>query len=343
MNKIFEKYKLNKGNFWFSVIAMFASAVTFIIASYNINFDIVVPDSLSNFEMACFEMLKDAATVVFSTFGVNLLLGICIERKNKNKLYEEFFVDEVIKTREFYKRLSSEDKEKMLRGLELEHYYDGNNILREMCKNSRERIIKVKEKYFYENCEYIVTVTDKGSYFEKDIVRHVTVKSYEDKVTLTNFRLASVINNKIDGLNVCEITSITHNGTQILGKCKPVDEEFEQNGESSVINKRTIIYYDDKLHLTNSKAQKFTVRMITRCPKDDITSSFRASVPCRRFSVSYAMNPKNEKTYKLVAHTFGCCENAEDFSTVKHPSSASITFENLIYRDDGVVIVMNPE
>lgn len=336
----FKRYVFNKVGLILSVVIILLSAAGFLISTYKIDIAGLENSDIQPEKIVMYEVVKDVTTVVFSTFGVNLLLGLCIEKKNKNSAFEDFFKDDIIKTHDFYKRLSVDDKEKMLKGLELNHYYNGNDTLREMCKHSREKIIKVNEEYFYESCEYNVTVMDKGTYFEKDIVRSFSVKSYDAKKTIPKFRLATVTNNKIEGLNVCEIVSIVKDGKDITSKCKTEEQDVPSNGASAPLNKCSAIYYNDRLHLTNGKSPDFIIRMITRCPKDDITSTFRVSVPCKNFSIKYNMAVGNREKYKLVTHSFGCCEDAEDFSTERHPGSASIKFKNLIFKDDGAVVVM---
>ena len=77
--------------------------------------------------------------------------------------------------------------------------------------------------------------------------------------------------------------------------------------------------------------------MVTRCPKDDITSSFRASRPCKKLHVNYLMNSKN---YHLVTDTFGICETAEDASSNNDPYEADIEFKDWVLEDNGLVITM---
>lgn len=334
--KFFKKYRFNKSGLVFSILIIIVSIICFIVSSYNIS-------STQDDNNIFYKVIRDIAIVVSSTFGVNLLLGLCITKHDKNKAFEEFFHDEIILSPKFYEKLDPEEKMRMLQGLELEFYYNGNSTLRDMCKASREKIISVKEKYYYDNCEYTVKVSDQGSYFEKDIVHNISVMSYTEKATLSNFRIASITNNTIAGMKVCEITGVTLNGVDVFKHCKPKETIMHNSSNGQIQEKETALYYNKKLHLSCSKPQNFVIHLTTRCPKDDITSSFRASVPCRSFCVDYTMEHSEIpscKKYELVTHTFGCCEHANDFSTAKYPNNAKIKFTNLILKDDGVVVVM---
>ena len=156
--------------------------------------------------------------------------------------------------------------------------------------------------------------------------------SYETKKTLNRFRITGVTNQKISGLNVCEITSVSLNGKDITNKCHEEDEKLNKEKIGSKnLDKATGLYYKNKLHLSNTKSQDFVIHYTTRCPIDDLTSSFRTSVPCQEFSVNYSMD--NSQKYKLVTYTFGCCE---------HANTANVSFKNPIFKDDGIVVIMCP-
>mgnify|MGYP007123082355 CR=1 FL=1 len=87
----------------------------------------------------------------------------------------------------------------------------------------------------------------------------------------------------------------------------------------------------------NNHKADFIVSMTTRCPKDDITSTFRASNPCEKFSVDYTIKNDN---YKLVTDSFGICKLADDTASSNVLNEAHVKFTEWLFRDDGVVITM---
>ncbi len=338
----FERIKVSKGASWLSGVLVLLSFIGLIVCSYYINgFTITASQSpeSSNFELyKIVSVFKDILVVIFSTFGVNLLISFCIERKNQNKAFEDFFTEEIISSPKFYRHLSEKDRQSMLNAMELSEYYNESTVRKKICDNTREKIISNTNHFYYSDCSYNVTVDDKGDYFEKTVIYSITIKPYEDKATIKDFVLARVTNKKIYGLDIVEVKSIQYNGNDITKKCIPINETVDENfGEKKDFDNRTKIVYKDKFTVTEKSAARFMVTLITRCPKDDITSSFRASVPCERFSVQYKIR-SNE--YKIKSYAFGVCKQAENSSAKEIPNEATIKFSDWIFTDDGVVVVM---
>lgn len=342
IKSFFERIKISKGAGWLSGVLVVLSFVGLVVCSYYINeFTITASQSPENNDLELYKfvsILKDILIVVFSTFGVNLLISFCIERKNQNKAFEEFFTEEIISSPKFYQHLPEKDRQTMLNAMELSEYYNESTMRKRICDNTREKIISNTNDYYYSDCSYNVTVDDKGDYFEKTVVYSISIKPYEQKTTIKDFVLASVTNKKINGLDIVEVKSIQYNGNDITKKCIPLDKSIDENfGEKKDFDNITKIVYKDKFTVTEKRAASFMVTLITRCPKDDITSSFRASVPCERFSVQYKIR-SNE--YKIKAYAFGVCKKAENSSAKEIPNEATIKFSDWIFTDDGVVVVM---
>lgn len=342
IKEFFKRNKVNKGAGWVSLVLVVVSLVGLILCSSYLNETTVSAsqgqETIDMEKYHSIAVLKDIAIVVFSTFGVNLLISFCIEKNGKNKAFEEFFAEEIISAPDFYKSLNFEDKQKMITALELENYYNGSLIKKEICDHTREKIIENTKNYFFADCFYNVTVEDKTDFFEKTVIYSFSVKPYDRNTTIKDVALAQVTNKKIAGLDIVKINSIQYNGNDITKKCKAVNLNLnERFGEKKDFDNVTKIVYDERIKLSKDGVAKFIVNLTTRCPKDDITSSFKATAPCERFGVSYRINSNK---YKVKAYAFGVCKQAENSSAKETPNEANIKFSDWIFTDDGVVVVM---
>ena len=145
-------------------------------------------------------------------------------------------------------------------------------------------------------------------------------------------------NKKIYGLDIVEINSIEYNGDDITEKCVtdniPIDIKF---GEKKDFDNTTQVAFEECFTITKDNPAKFIVNLTTRCPKEDITSSFRASVPCKQFSVNYKIESDE---YKIKAYSFAICKQVENSSNKSTPKEASIKFSDWVFTDDGVVAII---
>ena len=175
----FKRFKFTRSGIVFSIIVILISIAAFFFCSVEIkekettvnadknNSSNVQAENVNLFHLSLLETGKDFSVVLFSTFGVNLLLGLCIEKKNQNKAFEEFFLEDIIKTPQFYDKLPDNEKEKMLEGLELNYYYDDNSVLRKMCNTIREKMIGFAGEYYCSKCQYTVNVNVKDDFLKK--------------------------------------------------------------------------------------------------------------------------------------------------------------------------------
>ena len=304
----FNRNKMSKGTIVFSVVLTVLSFVCAFLCSCYLNSETVLASQGQGTVTKTYYLIKilnDVLVVFFSVFGTNLILTLCVEKKSRNKAFDEFFMDEIISSQSFYEHLQKQDKEKMLNALEMERYYN-NEIKRDICNRTREKIISNSKSYYFADCSYNVTVKDKGNYFEKTVIYSVTIEPYEQKEELNNFVLAQVTNKKIYGLDIVEINSIEYNGDDITEKCVtdniPIDIKF---GEKKDFDNTTQVAFEECFTITKDNPAKFIVNLTTRCPKEDITSSFRASVPCKQFSVNYKIESdiKENSNTKLIVES----------------------------------------
>ena len=116
----FNRNKMSKGTIVFSVVLTVLSFVCAFLCSCYLNSETVLASQGQGTVTKTYYLIKilnDVLVVFFSVFGTNLILTLCVEKKSRNKAFDEFFMDEIISSQSFYEHLQKQDKEKMLNAL----------------------------------------------------------------------------------------------------------------------------------------------------------------------------------------------------------------------------------
>lgn len=330
-----KKYLLSKGTVCITVI------LTILCALAYFGICLFVNKSPNSENIAMFLTLKDITLVVLSILGTNLLLSVIIDVYSKNKMLNEFFDEDIISSPNFYKHLDHENSEKMLNGLELTNHCNNNETLHKMYKSIRNKMDKyLNDKYYLDECAYVVHCVEKNNFFEKEILRTMKLKSYENEHTVKNYQLAEVNLTEVNGLPNFEIDEVRVNDN-LVNHTNIIKEETYNNGSLEIkngYNKKIKIYLKEKLCLTSNKSTQITIKYISRCPLDDIVSSFRTSIPCKNFSVHYFAEPK--ASYRVIAHAFGFHEGARSYPNTNNENEVKLGFNDWIFTDDGICITM---
>ncbi|MBQ3431838.1 MAG: hypothetical protein IJG23_03540 [Clostridia bacterium] len=347
VKRFLKRYVFNKGALILSVLLFIASIVLLGVISYDINRneqstknENIQTDSQSNLD---YYVIKDICLVISSIFGTNLMVSLIIEKSNKNAMFREFFENEIISNSTFYDCLNEENAKKMLSGLELSRHYANNKIALEICDNFRNKITEKELKYYYSNLAYTIRVTDKGDYFEKKITREITINSIEDYQKIENYKILEMSFAELKSVKTFELQSVQVNGKVVNSEkyCKCEEHDISKTvGEKKDFNKQIRTYYKNKIKLYKNKPFKLSISMITRCPKDDITSTFRVAVPCKNFRISYIINSNN---YRLVVSTFNSCEGAVDVSDKRYPNEINVSIDGWVVPENGVIVTIVPK
>ena len=352
VKKFFKRYVFNKAALILSLILFFISITFFGVLSYEINQkdqslqtenNQAKENLMGSQDGVKYYVIRDICLVVSSIFGTNLILSLVIEKSGKNAMFRDFFENEIISDSAFYDLLDNENATKMLRGLELSQYYANNRIALEICENFRKRITEKELEYYYSNLSYNIRVTDKGNYFEKIITRDITLNSIKDKQTIDNYKILEMSFVEIKNIKSFELQTVQVNGRAVNPNkyCDCQEVSISKTvGEKKDFNKQIRTYYKEKILLTKEKPFRLSVTMITRCPKDDITSTFRVAVPCKNFRINYIINSSQ---YKLAVSTFNSCEGAVDVSTKKISNEINVGIDGWVVPDNGIIVTIVPK
>lgn len=298
-------------------------------------------DALKNYRI--WTILKDIMTVLTSIFGINLLLSECIERKNKDAAFEEFFVNDILYSPSFYDHLNEIEKKKILHNLEANVYFNNSELKKKMFKSIMDKLVKSRSQYLVENCKFNITCEVKDSFIQKEIIKKVTVKTIEGKNYIDKFPLLNVSSAKVDGLEAVELVYVKINGAEI-NKKKDVDMTKNKNQH----NMQKKLGYNEIKSLTLKKKLNFNtkdahnsieMKYITRVPLNDLSYICRMSTPCKGFSLSFEM--KNANSHRVNAYAFGFIDDGKDSLNSDDKSKVNIEFNDWIFPGDGVAISLN--
>lgn len=295
---------------------------------------------------ALFGIIKDISTVVLSIVGTSLILGAAFEVNNRNSAYSDFFEDDVVGSSEFYKNISKENRLKILKFLQSQEYFEDNLIIGEMYEGIRDRLKNSKyaypkEKYYMECCKYRVTCIDKGTHFEKVTVREMQFKTYEGKLKLNELTLGRYKNipANVADVNQFEIISLRINGELIDKSFIKIEDENEPDDvllaqANYKLRQKFILAKSIELDEKSNTTIVFEYKSMTE--KDDIHSTFRCTVPCKHFEVHFSVDDH----YALIPIAFGFCDHAQTSPNSHNESEATIRFNQWLFEDDGVVIIL---
>lgn len=355
---VYKKFHFGRFGIVLSIITCIVCAIFIFVCIYYEN-TIAIPVSttseLNGMEKlyydnrSLFSTLKEMCTIILSIIGTSLVLSLAFEVNNRNSAYTDFFEQDILSSPEFYKHIPSEDKMKILNNLENQEYFTGNVVMGEMYQSIRKRLKEStytypKYKYYMSYCKYDVKCVDKGNYFEKTVVRTMKFRAYEGETEEKELCLGKYKNKKakISGLNPFEISNLRIDGKEI--EVSKITTEDLQDSEDVLVAQAN---YTSKQQYTLKEPLKFNsendtvvvVEYLSRTEKDDIHSTFRCSVPCKEFEVSFSIYGN----YALIPIGFGFCDHAKLSPNSKNDSEATVHFNQWLFEDDGVVIILNPK
>lgn len=330
-----KKFKVSTGVLILTIVLTVVCGIVYWFLCYYIN------NNSENTDLVNVVTIKDIVLVLLTILGTNLLISILVDVYSKNSIISEFFNKDIISSPDFYKRIDKEDREKILNTLELLDHCNNNKILHNMYKSIENKMDGyLKDTYYLETCEYVVHSVEKNNYYEKETLRSMKLKSYEENYDLKKFKLAEVNISEIQGLPSFEINEVSINGRKISNK--NIEKIIVDNDDSLEIrngyNKKIIILLKETLHLSQKKCVQVVINSISRCPLDDKVASFRTTQPCKNFTVNYIAEPKSD--YRVIAHAFGFQDCARSYPNCKKDNEVKVGFNDWIFTDDGICITM---
>ena len=313
-----------------SIIGIFI----YIGCSYYLNLNV----NLQKNEVAILETIINVLTVIISVCGVNLLFSIVIEVNSKNSFISEIMANDVFAAPEFYEYMDKDKKAKIYNALE-KSMFSKYDIMQEVYKNVRKKLMDDVEDYYYNESSYSVTCSVHDTYIEKNVTSCIKLRSFDSKRVLKNFVLGSFTFKKIENMESCIINEIEIDGIKLSE-----NDYTRQSAKISKLNRQndynsSIEYlYNHDLCLTDDKDVVITIHYVTRTSKDDISSSFRVKRLCKNFSLFYETKENND--YRIVCNAYGFLDDADNSINNQEQSNITIKFSDWIFKYDGATVII---
>lgn len=287
--------------------------------------------------------IKEVLVVICSIFGTNLIVSVIIEKKSQNDLYDEFITEDLLQNFKFLKTIDKEKRKTLLNSLEKIDYMGENETYSELVNNVREKIINSDYKYYFVSNNIVITCTIKSNYIEKNIIRTVEIRSFDDSYTDKNYIITKIASKKIEGIQNIEIKELIIND---VSKDITKDIEYVDTTSEGTYN----VYYDnidytvrayyrlkDNITFYNNRSTTIRVTYVTRVPATDIVYSSRLIVPCKKFRFRFKIDDSTIN-YKINAQAFGFQEDAMKNPTGSLKNEVTYEINDWIFPSDGVFV-----
>ena len=356
-NKVF-KYHTNPTSIVCLSILCVVSIVVYLILVYfdnSFSVEVLLNSELTKTDISKYKDIikwlnvgQSFVIIIMSTFASSIIAGL-ICKKDNNNLYSSLITNDVFASEDFYTALSKDNKNKVLRNLEQHLYFENSKVKSDMNSYIRDTLCdsRANKVYYYEKCHFNIHCTIYDDHIQKDIVKTMELLPVtKEPTTLKKLFLVSAtytdINDRYDCL---KIKYIKINDKTLDDKYfTPANGELSGLDEKIGYNKSQKIYCKKPLDLPQKKPVKVEVKYTTNTPKTDNIYTCRLKHACRRFSLSFHMDIKDGKKYKLKPAAFGFVDDASH--TPNHADdnqSLSIVFDNWMFQNDGVFVAISEE
>lgn len=291
--------------------------------------------------------IKEVLVVICSIFGTNLIVSVIIEKKSQNDLYDEFITEDLLQNFKFLKTIDKEKRKILLNSLEKIDYMGENETYSELINNVREKIINSNYKYYFMSNKIEITCKICPKYIEKEIIKYIEVRSFNDSYTDENYIITKIASQKINNKQNIEIKSLFIN--DISQDIKNDIEYFDTTTQKDAydaynlyynnINYTRRGYYRLKRPITfyNNRTTTIRITYITRVPLTDKVYSARLSVPCKEYRFRFKIDDSTTN-YKINAQVFGFQEDAMKNLAGSQKNEISYEIKDWLFPSDGVFV-----
>lgn len=340
-----KKYFFNKGSMVLLGIIVLLSFTLYSYSLYEYS-QIDVHASLSEknqksvSEYNSWKRVSECSLVVFSVSASSIISTFLIEKRNSNKIIEEFFVSDFFTSDKFLDLIEPEQRYETLKLLEKKVYFNECEERSAMYTAIKNKILNpvFEHDLIYNSYDIDVSCNVKENYIEKRIVRNTSVRSAKKHENISNYVLLSVCSCDIEGRNPVTITRLTIDGETInvnLLEKKETDYNNALDHKKGYIKKIDFIY-KRSLHFSNKKSVNITMEYETCCPIYDKAYSCRMPYPCKKFDFKYDITNED---YRLIPYAFGFIDDANNTpNRTDNKRRVSIRFEDWIFPLDGVCV-----
>lgn len=288
--------------------------------------------------------IKEVLVVLCSIFGTNLIVSVIVEKKSQNDLYDEFLTEDLLQNPKFLKSIDKEKRKILLNSLERIDYMGENETYSELVNNVREKIINSDYKYYFISSKIDITCKICSKYIEKEIIKFVEVRSFNESYTDTNFIITKIASQKINNKQNVEIKKLFINN--IPQDIENDIEYFDTTSKDDAydvyydnINYTRRGYYRFKKPITfyNNNTTTIQIVFVTRVPLTDKVYSARLSVPCKEYHFRFKIDDSSTN-YKINAQAFGFQEDAMKNPAGSQKNEISYEIKDWLFPSDGVFV-----
>lgn len=288
--------------------------------------------------------IKEVFVVLCSILGTNLIVSVIIEKKSQNDLYDEFITEDLLQNPKFLKSIDKEKRKTLLNSLEKIDYMGENKPYSELVNNVREKIINSDYKYYFLSSKTDIICKICPKYIEKEIIKIVEIKSFNDSYTDENYIITKIASQKIANKQSIEIKKLVINdfSQDINNDIEYIDTTTKDDAYN--------IYYDNinytirghyrlKKPITfyNNITTTIQINYVTRVPLTDKVYSARLSVPCKEYHFRFKIDDSTAN-YKINAQAFGFQDDAMKNPAGSRKNEVSYEMNDWIFPSDGVFI-----
>ncbi len=282
---------------------------------------------------------KSVVIVLTSIIGTTLITGFLIEKKSRNEIFTETFLDELA----FSGQEHEKNRKKLLALLERDFYFGGSRKKQEIYESIIQRRDKALQNYYLTKSEHQITCTIHPDRIEKEIVRVIWLRSYEETYVEKNFVLAGQVVSPYSTLTIQEVIINGEARSPSDYECMEDSKSVGSLDQKNAYLKRRSYYCKQPLHLSNRRDTKIIVKYKTTVPPDDFTYSLRVRQPCKEYRLDFHIVDSQGRDCCLSAHAFGFCEDAINTPNDSDPNRVIIQFEDWIFFNDGICVSFYPK
>lgn len=332
---ILKKFHIKKSAIAMLIISTIISGISYIVCVYYLNFTERIV-GMSEMEVVVLKTTKDILLTCVSIFGGTLLVNVLVEAKSKNQFLTEIINNDVIASPIFYEQMNDSLKKKMYKALEETLYYS-EPIQKQIYECAREKLSKIPEDYYFEECSYAVTCKVFSNYIEKHITRTITVAPYKRRHTIKEFQVSVFHAKSVQGMQSYELVEFKINGENFKDKVLPLPGVREPLDDQNGYDFSTRYVYKG-LELKATAPVEIIIKYISRTSIDDRSSTFRTTKPCHKFSLLYTLD--ESPNYRIGVDAFGFMDDANKSINTDSHHDLNIVFNDWIFDCDGVVVTL---
>ena len=334
----------------FVVLALYI-ALLFIIN----NADLIKGLQNNSLSYQILDVISEITLIAFSIISTTLFSSWLIETNKQNKIYSDIVCNDFLASPEFYNALGDNNKRTMLNNFEKQYYFNGSEKREEMY-NSITNKLQFSDDVYYDSCNYEIDCKIDGNLLRKTITRTTKLFSYDEECDIENLPLIASTYRKIDSIEGFTFKSlhITENGKNEknilenelhIETDKVKDNALKKCGYTDTIeySLRKKIHLRKQLSKNDIEGRGVVVKIQygTVVGIDDSSYVCRVKYPCKHFSVNFKLSGKEAAKYELSSHSFGFIEKATDSDYNDNRTVVNISFDNWIFKSDGVAIVIS--